>query len=144
MTEQGSYASHSAILARTMGIPAVVGVPGLMDALSDGRTVIVDGSRGRVILDPDEETLQTCEARRTAYLKEQEDLRAFRDKESITRDGVRIEVCANIGCVADADSALAQGADGVGLMRSEFLYLDAAELRMKRLRSTHTAKSSAG
>lgn len=128
VTEQGSYASHSAILARTMGIPAVVGVPGLMDALSDGRTVIVDGSRGRVILDPDEETLQTCEARRTAYLKEQEDLRAFRDKESITRDGVRIEVCANIGCVADADSALAQGADGVGLMRSEFLYLDAAEL----------------
>lgn len=144
VTEQGSYASHSAILARTMGIPAVVGVPGLMDALSDGRTVIVDGSRGRVILDPDEETLQTCEARRTAYLKEQEDLRAFRDKESITRDGVRIEVCANIGSVADADSALAQGADGVGLMRSEFLYLDAAELRMKRLRSTHTAKSSAG
>lgn len=65
---------------------------------------------------------------RTAYLKEQEDLRAFRDKESITRDGVRIEVCANIGSVADADSALAQGADGVGLMRSEFLYLDAAEL----------------
>lgn len=125
VTEQGSFASHSAILARTLGVPAVVGTPDLLAAVSAGQNVIVDGGTGEIILDPDEATLADYEKRRTAYQAEQEGLNAYRDRESVTKDGVHIEVCANIAYTADADSAMENGAEGVGLMRSEFLYIDA-------------------
>lgn len=126
VTELGSHVSHSAILARTMGIPAVVGVGGLVEALSAASgTVVVDGSQGLVILDADEQTLADYSARRQAYLREQTDLQVYRDLPSRTKDGLELEICANIAYVTDADNAAAVRADGVGLMRSEFLYMNA-------------------
>ena len=118
VTELGSHVSHSAILARTMGIPAVVGVGGLVEALSAASgTVVVDGSQGLVILDADEQTLADYSARRQAYLREQTDLQVYRDLPSRTKDGLELEICANIAYVTDADNAAAVRADGVGLMR---------------------------
>lgn len=126
VTELGSHVSHSAILARTMGIPAVVGVGGLVEALSAASgTIVVDGSQGLVILDADEQTLADYSARRQAYLREQTDLQVYRDLPSRTKDGLELEICANIAYVTDADNAAAVRADGVGLMRSEFLYMNA-------------------
>lgn len=126
VTELGSHVSHSAILARTMGIPAVVGVSGLTEALSGAAgTIVVDGSRGLVILNADQQTLADYTARREAYLQERMGLDAYRDRPSRTRDGLELEICANIAYVTDADNAAAVNADGVGLMRSEFLYMNA-------------------
>ena len=125
-TELGSHVSHSAILARTMGIPAVVGVSSLTEALSGATgTIVVDGSQGLVILNADEQTLAEYTARREAYLQERIGLEAYRDRPSRTRDGLELEICANIAYVTDADNAAAVNADGVGLMRSEFLYMNA-------------------
>ena len=126
VTELGSHVSHSAILARTMGIPAVVGVSGMTEALSGAAgTIVVDGSRGLVILNADQQTLADYTARREAYLQERMGLDAYRDRPSRTRDGLELEICANIAYVTDADNAAAVNADGVGLMRSEFLYMNA-------------------
>ncbi len=126
VTELGSHVSHSAILARTMGIPAVVGVSSLTEALSGATgTIVVDGSQGLVILNADEQTLAEYTARREAYLQERIGLEAYRDRPSRTRDGLELEICANIAYVTDADNAAAVNADGVGLMRSEFLYMNA-------------------
>lgn len=126
VTELGSHVSHSAILARTMGIPAVVGVPGLTAALAGAAgEIIVDGSQGLVLLDPDAETLADYSARRLAYQQERQGLEVYRDRHSRTQDGLELEICANIAYVSDADNAAAVNADGVGLMRSEFLYMNA-------------------
>ena len=126
VTELGSHVSHSAILARTMGIPAVVGVNGLTEALSGAAgTIVVDGSQGLVILNADEQTLADYTARREAYMQEQMGLDAYRNRPSRTLDGLELEICANIAYVSDADNAAAVNADGVGLMRSEFLYMNA-------------------
>ena len=85
----------------------------------------MDGSQGLVILDADEQTLADYSARRQAYLREQTDLQVYRDLPSRTKDGLELEICANIAYVTDADNAAAVRADGVGLMRSEFLYMNA-------------------
>lgn len=127
VTEQGSKASHSAILARTLGIPAVVGIRGLRNALIKNETVIVDGSTGQLIIAPNEETLCQYREKQESYAKERELLNAYKDRPSITRDGVSIEVCANIAYTADAEAAVENGAEGIGLMRSEFLYMDATD-----------------
>ena len=127
VTEQGSKASHSAILARTLGIPAVVGIRGLRNALIKNETVIVDGSTGQLIIAPNDETLCQYREKQESYAKERELLNAYKDRPSITRDGVSIEVCANIAYTADAEAAVENGAEGIGLMRSEFLYMDATD-----------------
>ena len=127
VTEQGSKASHSAILARTLGIPAVVGIRGLSNVLIKNVTAIVDGSVGQVILAPDEETLCKYREKQENYAKERALLNAYKDRPSVTRDGISIEVCANIAYTADAEAAVENGAEGIGLMRSEFLYMDARD-----------------
>lgn len=127
VTEQGSKASHSAILARTLGIPAVVGIRGLRNALIKNETVIVDGSTGQLIIAPNDEILCQYREKQESYAKERELLNAYKDRPSITRDGVSIEVCANIAYTADAEAAVENGAEGIGLMRSEFLYMDATD-----------------
>lgn len=127
VTEQGSKASHSAILARTLGIPAVVGIRGLRNALIKNETVIVDGSTGQLIIAPNDETLCQYREKQESYAKERELLNAYKDRPSITRDGISIEVCANIAYTADAEAAVENGAEGIGLMRSEFLYMDATD-----------------
>ena len=123
-TAAGGPTSHSAILARTLGIPAVVGVgKGLLE-LPAGRTVLLDGDRGVVRLDPTEEEREAVgkEAARRAEASRAASKKASRPAR--TRDGTAVEVAANIGSVADARAAVLAGADGVGLLRTEFLFQD--------------------
>ena len=123
-TAAGGPTSHSAILARSLGIPAVVGVgPGLLE-LPAGRTVLLDGDRGVVRLDPTEEeqaAVRNEAARRAASARAASEAAS---RAALTRDGVTVEVAANIGSLADARAAVLAGADGVGLLRTEFLFQD--------------------
>ncbi|MBC8584948.1 phosphoenolpyruvate--protein phosphotransferase [Youxingia wuxianensis] len=125
VTSAGSKISHSAILARTMGIPAVVGVGSqLQELLSDGDKVIVDGFSGLLIADPDEKTVEEYSAKRQEYLAHLEKLKKLKGTESKTKDGIKIEINANIGNPADVDLVLENDGQGIGLFRSEFLYLE--------------------
>lgn len=125
VTSAGSKISHSAILARTMGIPAVVGVGSqLQELLSDGDKVIVDGFSGLLIADPDEKTVEEYSAKRQEYLTHLEKLKKLKGTESKTKDGIKIEINANIGNPADVDLVLENDGQGIGLFRSEFLYLE--------------------
>lgn len=122
VTEGGTRTSHTAILARALDIPAVVGVPGLLSRVGDGDRLIVDGNRGRVLIEPDELALEEANAlvakqHRTAQVR-----RELRDRPVVTRCGTPIELKANIELPEEAGIALEQGARGVGLYRTEFLY----------------------
>lgn len=124
VTSEGSVNSHTAILARTLGIPAVVGVGAELMGVSDGEILGVDSFHGRVYVNPDE---GTSEALRT---RQQEDARAkallerYKGLDNVTRDGRRIEIFANIQSIAEVGAARLNDAGGIGLFRSEFLYLD--------------------
>jgi len=122
VTEIGSPTSHTAILARSLGIPAVVGV-GSAD-LTTGDIVAVDGHGGTVWIDPDEATLHSLHARRTAEAQARAQAEAHAHEPARSTDGVQIEVVANIGTTADAERADQAGAEGVGLFRTEFLFID--------------------
>ncbi|WP_085831305.1 phosphoenolpyruvate--protein phosphotransferase [Collinsella vaginalis] len=128
VTETGGRTSHSAIIARALEIPAVLSVPGICSALANGMTCIVDGTKGVVVPDPDEETLNGYRERAAALVAEKEALEAFRGKESVTADGIKKIVAANIGSPDDVEAALAHDAEAIGLFRSEFLFMDAKEL----------------
>ncbi|WP_251447864.1 phosphoenolpyruvate--protein phosphotransferase [Vermiculatibacterium agrestimuris] len=128
VTEKGSEFSHSAILARIMGIPAVAALGGEIGEGLDGAVIIVDGAAGQVILDPDEATLQTYQEKLAAFRQEREELERYAKQAPVTRDGRAVEVCANAADVADARKAVQNGAMGIGLFRSEFLYMDRAQL----------------
>ena len=121
VTRKGSTNSHTAILARTMNIPALVMVSEAENV--DGLMGIVDGKEGKLIIEPDEETLKSYQEKLEAQRKEQELLNALKGKPSVTKDGRKINLYANIGGVEDAEAALANDAEGIGLFRSEFLYL---------------------
>lgn len=123
-TAQGGDTSHSAIIARTMGIPAVMGVQKIDETIKNGDFVILDGYTGDVFLNPDEATIKLYEDKRVAYEKEQEDLMVLKTASSVTACGFEIELSANIASVEDVDKANDYGADGVGLFRSEFLYMN--------------------
>ena len=123
VTVHGSSNSHTAILARMMNIPALIGVPLDLDALHSGMTAVVDGFTGEVIFEPDE---QTCEDAKKRMEEEQEKLHLYQSlkgKENVTRDGKKINVFANIGSGGDVGYVLENDAGGIGLFRSEFLYL---------------------
>jgi phosphocarrier protein FPr len=122
-TERGGATSHSAILSRSLGIPAIVGIGGVMRAVRDGQIVGVDGESGQFWPNPDEETHARLEAARQTWLDEQARAKLGARQLAITRDGVAIEVAANIGSIQDAGVAAAFGADGVGLLRTEFLFM---------------------
>lgn len=121
VTKYGSSQSHTAILARTMNIPALTGV--IIDSSWNGKQAVVDGFTGEFILEPDEETLKAEEAKRAEALKKLELLQQLKGKETVTKGGQKINLYANIGSVADADLALENDAEGIGLFRSEFLYI---------------------
>lgn len=127
ITEQGSKSSHSAILARTMGIPAVVGLCDAFSGLRDGVLTIVDGGAGDVIVEPDEATLKTYEEKRGAFLQHQKDLQQLKGTKAVTKSGVEIEINANIGHPSDVEMVLENDADGIGLFRSEFLYMESED-----------------
>jgi phosphotransferase system enzyme I (PtsI) len=128
VTAEGSRTSHVSIMARSMGIPAVVGVGAALDALLEARTVAVDGGEGYAIADPDPDIVAAFEARAKDMAAEAALLDEYRHLEARTREGRRIEVSANIGSASEAEDALEWGAEGVGLFRTEFLFMERHEL----------------
>lgn len=122
VTKFGSANSHTAILARTMNIPALIG----MDITPDwnGKMAVVDGFKGVLYIDPDEETLAAKRARQEEEQKKRELLEQLKGQPTVTTDGKKIKMYANIGSVEDVESVLANDGEGIGLFRSEFLYLE--------------------
>lgn len=127
VTELGGATAHSAILARALGIPAVVGLGPLVWTVAEGQTVAIDGEQGRLWLRPDEAELAALREKRDAWLAQQQEAKAAGQEAAMTRDGRRIEVAANIGGLHDVEVALEYGAEGVGLFRTEFLFMERAE-----------------
>ncbi len=124
ITRRGSASSHTAILARTMGIPAVVNAGDALDESFDGHTAIIDGFSGTVYIDPDPETERLLREKKRQDEERRALLLELRGEENITLDGRRIQVYANIGSPADVGAVLQNDAGGIGLFRSEFLYLE--------------------
>lgn len=124
VTELGGRTSHSAILSRALEIPAVVAISGLLENIHDGDTVCFDGDKGEVVIRPDADTLAEYEKKKEAYLLEKKELENYKGKPSVTKDGRKVEIVANIGKPEDAQRALEYDAEGVGLFRTEFLFMD--------------------
>ncbi|MDA8232916.1 MAG: phosphoenolpyruvate--protein phosphotransferase [Magnetospirillum sp.] len=124
----GGAQSHTAIMARSLGLPAVLGVAGLMKGARPGDTVIVDGGEGRIILHPRPATLAEYRKKRADYLKSRRALARLRDIPAVTRDGARVHLLANMELPSEVESVLASGAEGVGLLRSEFLFMNRDDL----------------
>ncbi len=124
VTVHGSLNSHTAILARTMSIPALVGTELPLDASIDGKIGAVDGNQGCIYIDPDEETLESLRKKQAEEQEKKELLLTLKGKESITLDGQRVLTYANIGNSKDLAMVMQNGGEGIGLFRSEFLYLE--------------------
>ena len=124
VTELGGKTSHSAILARALEIPAVVAVPDLMNQVKNGHVVVLDGSEGVVYVDPDQTVVDEFSAKREKFLKEKKELEQYIGKPTVTKDGVHIELVANIGKPEDLEKVLQYDGEGVGLFRTEFLFMD--------------------
>lgn len=124
VTELGGRTSHSAILSRALEIPAVVAAAGILSQVADGDEIILDGESGEIFVKPDESVKKEYEAKRASYLAEKEELKKYIGKETITKDGVKVEVAANIGRPEDVERVLSYDAEGIGLFRTEFLFMD--------------------
>jgi phosphotransferase system enzyme I (PtsI) len=123
-SDAGGRTSHAAIVARSLGIPAVVALEDLTEYTNDGDTVIVDGNRGIVIVNPDEETVRQYEEYSKEFIELEHRLDAIRQKPAVTRDGTEITLLGNIEFPNEAELVLERGGDGIGLYRTEFLYLN--------------------
>lgn len=123
VTVHGSTNSHTAILARMMNIPALIGVPLDLEQIENGVTAVVDGFQGKVIFNPDEDTCTKVQHRMKEEQEKLELLQELKGKENVTLDGRKINIYANIGSVGDIGYVLENDAGGIGLFRSEFLYL---------------------
>jgi len=123
-TEKGTQTSHTAIMAQALGIPAVVGIPGLTEKVNPGDTLIIDGLDGYIVIEPDEETIERYRERAVQWRAMENRLRSTKDQPSMTTDGVEIKLSGNIELPGEAPFALDYGAQGIGLYRTEFLYLD--------------------
>lgn len=128
LTDTGGRTSHSAIMARTLEFPAVVGLKDVTTVLKNGDQVIVDGMNGEVIMNPSLETIAKYQALQLEFEKEKEDLKTLIDTKAKTKSGKRIEVAGNIGKPEDVHKVIENGADGIGLFRTEFLYMDRNEM----------------
>ena len=128
ITETGSKTSHSAILARALEIPAVLSVPNAVAQLSSGEQVIVDGDNGEVITAPDQAQIDEYSAKREAFLRERRELENYRGKATANADGTEYELFCNIGTPKDAVKAVDADGEGVGLFRTEFLFMDRSSL----------------
>lgn len=124
VTMYGSANSHTAILARTMNIPAVIGLGKALKEEYDGKVAIVDGVDGKVYIDPDEETMASMQKKQKKDQEQKELLNQLKGKENVTKSGQKVNVYANIGNLADVGAVLKNDAGGIGLFRSEFLYLE--------------------
>ncbi len=127
-TVSGGAESHIAIVARALGLPAVLAVPGLLEHAQAGNTVVIDGTDGYVIIDPSAETVREYEARRDVLARERRGLTRLRRLPAMTRDGVEITLEGNLELPIELEQALTNGAMGLGLVRSEFLYMNRDDL----------------
>ena len=128
VTETGGRTSHSAIIARALEIPAVLSVADITTAINSGDTVVVDGTNGVVIANPNDAELSKYSNEAKKYAEEKAALEAYRGKETLTADGDKVLLVANIGNPDDANVAAEHDTEGIGLFRSEFLFMDASEL----------------
>lgn len=128
VTEIGGRTSHTAIMARSIEIPAVVGVSNITELVKNGDLIIIDGNKGSVIVNPDKKTLKKYMDSKFSYNKELNELLKYAAIKTVTLDGREVEVSANIGDPLNVESALKYGADGIGLFRSEFLYMGSDRL----------------
>jgi len=126
-TDMGGGTSHVALLAKSMGIPAVVGLKNFFDHIQDKQNIILDGTKGEVVICPDEQTLKEYEKRKKYILQKTVELSELKSLPAETSDGRRIELSANIELPLDVDSAIEYGAEGVGLFRTEYLYIARAD-----------------
>lgn len=124
VTELGGKTSHSAILARALEIPAVVAVEDFLSSVADGQDIVLDGSKGIVIVNPDEAEKAEYAKKREAFLKEKKELEQYIGKPTVTKDGITVELVANIGKPEDVDKVLHYDGEGIGLFRTEFLFMD--------------------
>lgn len=124
LTNIGGRTSHSAIMARTLEIPAIVGIGNITESVKDGDLVIVDGIEGIAIVNPSEEVINEYKSKKEKFQAEQEELKKLITVKTTTKSGKRVEVCGNIGKPEDVDQVMQNGGDGVGLFRTEFLYMD--------------------
>lgn len=122
-TDIGGRTSHSAIMARSLEIPAVVGMGSVTEAIVDGDFIIVDGDEGIVIVNPDEKTVSKYKSKQGELALFKRELIKYRDEKTISKDGHRVELAGNIGTPEEADNVLNNGGEGVGLFRTEFLYM---------------------
>ncbi|MHC4890123.1 MAG: phosphoenolpyruvate--protein phosphotransferase, partial [Planctomycetota bacterium] len=122
-SDAGGRTSHAAIVARSLGIPAVVALEDLTESVSGGDTVIIDGNRGLVIVNPDDETIRQYEEYSHEFVELEHKLDAIREKPAVTRDGVEVTLLGNIEFPDEAEMVLQKGGEGIGLYRTEFLYL---------------------
>lgn len=128
ITDVGGATSHTAILARSMAIPSVVGLENARTLIRDGELIIVDGQRGVVIIDPDERTLEEYQLRKNQIELEVSKLKSLKSAKSQTIDGVEVQLFANIELPGDVPEAVEAGAEGIGLFRTEFLFLDRGDM----------------
>ncbi len=120
----GGMEGHTAIMARSLGLPAVLGAGGLIGAVKSGETIIIDGSAGRIIVRPTPATLEAYERKRLGFLREEKQLQRMAKLPAVTRDGIDIGLYANLELPRDVETARMHGAAGIGLMRSEFMFMN--------------------
>ncbi len=126
-TDLGGKTSHTSIIAQTLDMPALVGMTDVSTKVKGGEKAIIDGYEGLLIVDPNEEELSSYEKLIVEQKEKKERLKNIKDKEAVTKDGKKIEVSANIGNIEDLKLAIENGCDGVGLFRTEFLYMESSE-----------------
>ncbi|MDO6355480.1 phosphoenolpyruvate--protein phosphotransferase [Caloramator sp. CAR-1] len=124
ITELGGKTSHSAIIARALEIPAVSGIKGATEILKTGDLIILDGVKGIIYINPDESLIDEYQNKIQREMEEKRELLIYKDRKVLTKDGKRIEVAANISSKEEVDVALKYGADGIGLFRTEFLFMN--------------------
>ena len=124
LTEMGGKTSHSAILARAMEIPAVLSIDGICDIVKNGDTVVLDGTSGEALVNPEEDVVKEFEDKREQFAKDKALLKAYAGKPSVTKDGTKVELVCNIGKPEDAKKAVECDGEGIGLFRTEFLFMD--------------------
>ncbi|PID67198.1 MAG: phosphoenolpyruvate--protein phosphotransferase [Fusobacteriales bacterium] len=124
VTEIGGKTAHSAIMARSLELPAIVGVEGILKEAKNNQVIIVDGLEGKIILDPSEDTLKKYEEKKANFFSENEKLKELKNQEAISKDGKKVDVWGNIGSPKDVNGVLKNGGFGIGLYRTEFLFMD--------------------
>src|SRR5690606_18201473 len=128
ITEIGGKTSHTSIMARTLEIPAISGVKGITNKTKNGDFVIIDGKEGLVLLNPSQEEIKTYKEKKERYEQFKLKLEDMKGKKRISKDGVKVEIADNIGTPKDVDNVIENDAEGIGLYRTEFLYMDSDKL----------------